>query len=149
MSKKNISKVLLMKPQHTLFMHKWRIWMLLQTIHVLLMKGWTEAALIELSIFFLSTVFAFGVFFLPNLCHSYTYTLMTILLHLYPYEHTLTPIPLHIYPRTYTLTPIPLYLYPYTYAHSQDSYRQCIIIRYKYDKWWEIMHCFSLPNIFY
>jgi hypothetical protein len=44
--------------------------MLLQIIHTVRMKGSTEAALIALSIFLLSTFFTFGVFFfLPNLCH--------------------------------------------------------------------------------
>ena len=44
----------LMQLQHTLFMHRWRVWMLLQIIHAVLMKGWTEPAIIALSIFFLS-----------------------------------------------------------------------------------------------
>ena len=64
--RKKTSKVLLMQLQHTLFMYKWRIWMLLQIIHAVLMKGWTEAALIALSIFFLWIFFFFHLFIIKK-----------------------------------------------------------------------------------
>ena len=50
---KSISKVLLIKLQYALFMYKYKIWMLLQIIHAVLMKECTEAALIAISIVFL------------------------------------------------------------------------------------------------
>ncbi len=49
---------------HTLFMYKWKSWLLLQFIYAVLMKGRTQAALISLSIFFLSTKFMSFVSFI-------------------------------------------------------------------------------------
>jgi hypothetical protein len=62
MSKEKISKVLSIQLQHTVFTQKLEVSRLLQIVHVLLVKGWNEAALIALSIFFLSPFFTFGIF---------------------------------------------------------------------------------------
>ncbi len=55
------SKVILMPLQHTLFIYKWKLRVLLQIIHAVLAKRSAEAELIALSIFFFRHVF--GVFF--------------------------------------------------------------------------------------
>jgi hypothetical protein len=49
---RNIKKVLLMLLQHTPFMYKDKIQMLIHIIHAVLMKRCAEAALITFSIFF-------------------------------------------------------------------------------------------------
>jgi hypothetical protein len=60
--RKNIERTI-MQFRHTLFLYKWKTWLLLQIIYAVLMKGRTEAALIALSIFFLLIFFTFDVFF--------------------------------------------------------------------------------------
>jgi hypothetical protein len=62
--KKKISKVVLIQLHHKLFMYKWNIWMLLQIIYAMLVKGRTEAVLIALSIFFFFRHVLLAVFFL-------------------------------------------------------------------------------------
>jgi hypothetical protein len=52
-----------MRFRHTLFLYKWKTWLLLQIICAVLMKGRTEAALRALSIFFLLIFIYFRCFF--------------------------------------------------------------------------------------
>jgi hypothetical protein len=61
--------------------------------------------------------------FRRNPVSDYTYTLMDILLYLYPYGYTTIPIPLWVYYYTYTIISIILYLHldGYITNHFDES----------------------------
>ncbi len=57
--------------RHTLFLYKWKTWVVLQIIYAVLMKGRTEAASIALPTFFLLIFFYFRCVFLSTKSMSF------------------------------------------------------------------------------